>query len=340
MNGAGNGHPRERLSDYLDDQLGVEDRASMDRHLAECEDCRVELDALRRLVRAVADERTPPVPVDLAARIGRTLDAATGVRPHRRRFVVPATIAATIMAIGILVTLQWREGRLELPPVPEPVDELKRPLERPRQGAPRPLVEPEAVPAVPKETKQEAPAREMKDEDLRRKDETPTAGRFYQKVDKGVASGVEGGVPGGVVGGVVGGVAGADEKAAATDSAAMRLAPAAPLAKTSAVSPCVDRWSDSGVRAIWGVPDIDNAATELGVIADAVGGIGLWRGIDDGRPYVIVVPRERFEEVFDALRARGASGLDAPPALDPGTDCKGISVALIAVAPTPAEAPR
>ena len=71
MNDAGRGHPREGLSDYLDDQLPVEARARVDRHLAECEDCRMELEALRRLKRAVADEQVPPVPLDLQARIGR-----------------------------------------------------------------------------------------------------------------------------------------------------------------------------------------------------------------------------------------------------------------------------
>jgi len=105
MSDPGRGHPREALSGYIDDQLGVEARAAIDRHLAECEDCRAELEALRRLARAVAEEEIPPVPLDLQARIGRSLDAATGVRSRTRRFVVPTTIAATIAAIGILVAL-------------------------------------------------------------------------------------------------------------------------------------------------------------------------------------------------------------------------------------------
>ena len=88
------------------------------------------------------------------------------------------------------------------------------------------------------------------------------------------------------------------------------------------------------------MPDVHAAVTDLGRIAKDVGGIGQWRGIDDGRPYVIVVPRDRYEEVFYALRARGVGGLEAPPALAPGTDCTGISVALTAVATTPGETPR
>jgi hypothetical protein len=76
------------------------------------------------------------------------------------------------------------------------------------------------------------------------------------------------------------------------------------------------------------VPDLDAAARQLGRIAHAVGGIGLWRGVGDGRPYVVVVPRGHFEEVFYALRARGVSGLNEAPTLAEGTDCTGISVAL------------
>ena len=36
MSDGSNGHPRDGLSEYLDDQLGVEERTAMDRHLASC----------------------------------------------------------------------------------------------------------------------------------------------------------------------------------------------------------------------------------------------------------------------------------------------------------------
>ena len=38
-----NGHPRDRLSAYLDDELPVDGRAVVDRHLAQCAACRDEL---------------------------------------------------------------------------------------------------------------------------------------------------------------------------------------------------------------------------------------------------------------------------------------------------------
>jgi len=113
-----------------------------------------------------------------------------------------------------------------------------------------------------------------------------------------------------------------------------------PAAKSAVVSSCMDRWSDSGVRGSWRVPDVYEAERQLGRIAHAVGGIGLWRGVADGRPYVVVVPREHFEEVFYALRARGVTGLDAPPTVAEGADCAGISIALTFVAEPVSPAPR
>ena len=100
MSDPSNGHPRDLLSEILGRRARPR-RAerSVDRHLAGCEDCRAELETLRRLARALAEESVPPVPVDLEARIGRRLDAGTIVRATRWRFAVPATIAATLGAV-------------------------------------------------------------------------------------------------------------------------------------------------------------------------------------------------------------------------------------------------
>jgi hypothetical protein len=333
MSDAANGHPRELLSDYLDDQVGVEARTSIDRHLADCEDCRAELDALRRLARAVADEEVPPVPPDLPARISRSLDGASGVRPRGRRFVMPATIAATLAAIGILVALQWRQGDLGVPATPESVSE------RPVFSEPSP---PKAPPPLNRPEEDGAPLEEKKED----------AAQKANVVPGGVESVVEGGVVGGAVGGAEGGAGHpAERQASADEDRRDRLRPpakdsaatapsAAPRAKTAPVSSCVDRWSDSGLRGAWIVPDASIAVRELGRIADDVGGIGEWRGIADGRPYVLIVPRNRFDEVFYALRARGVTGLMAVPTLDAGVDCAGISVALSVVpAASPAPSP-
>jgi len=348
MTDGANGHPRDGLSEYLDDQLGVEERTAMDRHLASCEDCRAELDALRRLAGAVADEEVPPVPLDLAARIGRSLDAATIVRLPRRRFVVPATIAATLGAIGILVALQWRDGHLVAPATPELQEQDRAIDESKRANLPSSSVATEGtLTARQTRPEKEAVRRDALDKDVKSSDEPALEERSKQKKDEGV----QGGVPGGVASG--GAAATADDKRRdlvlskvvneAVGVAPRELAPAAAptlARKSEAVSSCMDRWSDSGLRGSWDVPNVDAAERQLGRIAHAVSGIGLWRGVADGRPYVVVVPRDRFEEVFYALRARGVTGLLEPPTLAEGTDCTGISVALTVVAEQTSPAPR
>lgn len=252
------GHPREALSSYLDDELGVEERSTIDRHLAVCEDCRVALEALLILARAVRNEGVPPPPVDLAGRIGRRLDGPAIKGPRMRRFVVPATIAATVGAVGLFVALQWREGRL----VPQPQTESK------------------STTAIERET---APAREPSPQ---------------------LAPGT--------------GAAGDERRDAA-----------APIVTAVPIPPCGDRWLDSRVRGTWASWDTGLAAAALDRMAHDFGGSGVWRGAADGRPYVMVVPRSRFDEAFFALRARGVTGLDELPVLPAGTVCVGISVALV-----------
>jgi hypothetical protein len=394
MNDAANGHPRDKLSEYLDDALEIEARELVDRHLAECEDCRAELDALWHLASAVGAETVPPVPGELAARIGRRLDQATVARPRFRRFVFPASIAATIGAMGLLVVLQWREGRFSPTPVSQRADEARENNELKSMdelSTSTPAEDRNAAQPVPAPAKEKAPAGSLykdqkRDEEPvlqeeRRQKKTeaaPSDGGVVGGVVGGVAGGVEGGVGDGsaegVAGGVGGGVAhrerGASERdakqrvavedaradapssrvenlaAAAKPKASAPFAPvpapasAPPSAKASldGGAPCIDRWSDSAARGDWGVPDIFAAERQLGRVAHAVGGIGLWRGVQDGRPYVVVVPRDHFEEVFYALKARGVAGLNEAPTLPEGTDCVGISVALTLV-PEPQASP-
>jgi len=330
MSGPAGGHPREVLSAYLDDELAVEERMTVDRHLAECEDCRSQLAALEQLARAVRGEAVPAVPTDLLERVGRRVDAAAVLRPRRFRVALPATIAATIAALGILVALQWREGGLMRPVMPEP---RSNPVPEGRFYQNRPS----EAPAV--DTEEGAKRDDLREKDAKAK-AAPDVGPLPSPEPKeedlagGTPEGVGGGAPGGVVGGVVGGVEGGVEgsaPAAAPPPPAMRaVAPMepAPLARSVAASPCGERWTDSGVRGTWDVADAAKAARELDRIARDLAGRGTWRGIADGRPYQLVVPRARFDEVFFALRARGVSGLDELPAPAPGDDCLALSIAI------------
>jgi putative zinc finger protein len=351
MSDSANGHPRDLLSDYLDDELGLEERASVDRHLAGCEDCRDELGALRRLARAFADESVPPVPVDLEARIGRRLDGVTVARRRPWRFAVPATIAATLGAIGLLVALQWREGRIGVPSAPAPAsapEPTKQELDKARPSyAPAPQVLPEQESAPPRE---KAASRT----DALEKDVAATPEEKLKQDAENAPTDAPGGVPAGVVGGIEGGVAGGAEAATAAGARdqlsaaderrerpaakiakepAARMQPAsAPAPQSETSSGCNEQWSDSGLRATWEVHDVTTAVRELNVMARDVGGTGVWRGVAGGGPYVLAVPRGRFEEVFFALRARGVAGLSEPPAVAAGSDCAGISIALVGAA--------
>ncbi len=100
-------------------------------------------------------------------------------------------------------------------------------------------------------------------------------------------------------------------------------------------SPCEDRWSDSGVHGNLTVPDVEAAAAELTRIAREAGGAAIWRGASDGRPIVLAVPRDRFDQVLAGLRARRVAGLAERPALAPGDDCAGIFVALTGAPESP-----
>ena len=300
------GHPRDRLSPYLDDELAVEERAAVDRHLAACEDCRVELDALRRLARALADESVPPPSADLLARIGRRVDAGGNRRQAAIRLAIPATIAATLGAIGILVAIQWRDGRLPPSAPPRAVDE--------RQAAEAQRSQDQTV--APTGTEASPRGAETKNVEKRsvERPERPSVGRT---AGESAARGPET----------------AEERPAAISSPNL-------AAKVAFGSPCDERWSDSGMRATWAVADAGVAARELERIAREAGGTGVWRRSAGGTPYLLLVPRSRFEQVVNALRARGVEGLDAVVPLSEGMDCAGISVAIHAGAPGSGPAPR
>jgi hypothetical protein len=279
MSDTSNGHPKELLSAYLDDVLNIEERAAVDRHLADCEDCRAQLASLNRLARAMADEEVPPVPADLVAKVGRRLDAATVSRPRRFRYVVPATIAATIATIGILVTLQMREGHFVAPPPPEPMEQRRvrdeaRPENAPAQSAPTLVVPDQEQPPSAKEDREKAVDALEKDkkqnaEGVAAPTDQPERKRNAEE-SAGVSGGEPGGVPAGVIGGVVGGVEGGvpappaasgERKAAADDGRldqrSLKSAPAAPAppaasrvaAKAEALAAQARRRCDSVVSA-------------------------------------------------------------------------------------------
>jgi anti-sigma-K factor RskA len=107
----------DRLSEYVDGELGVADARALEAHLARCGDCRATLEALRRVVaRARAlDDRAPEADLwpEVATRIGLSPMAQRGAArvaaPSRRRlsFTVPQLLAASIALVLVSSSAAW-----------------------------------------------------------------------------------------------------------------------------------------------------------------------------------------------------------------------------------------
>ena len=114
----------DRLSDYLDDELGEADRRALEQHLAGCDDCRVTLSELRAVVARAASlpDRAPDVDLwfGVAQRLG------PGRRSNRRfsftfSFTLPQLAAAVLAVIVLSTAAIWvaRLGgeRTDFPPL-------------------------------------------------------------------------------------------------------------------------------------------------------------------------------------------------------------------------------
>jgi anti-sigma factor RsiW len=62
------------LSAYLDGEASAELCAEIERHLGDCENCRVVVDTLRKTVHLVRDLPRPEVPAAARERLYKTLD--------------------------------------------------------------------------------------------------------------------------------------------------------------------------------------------------------------------------------------------------------------------------
>lgn len=104
----------DRLSEYLDGELGECERAELAAHLNDCVECAATLSGLRRVVtRAEAlVDRSPTTDLwpGIAGRIGLTTDEFTARRrTHERRFsfTMPQLIAAGIVLVAASAGTAW-----------------------------------------------------------------------------------------------------------------------------------------------------------------------------------------------------------------------------------------
>jgi len=96
----------ETLNQYLDEALDAPARAAAESHLAACEVCQAELDALRELFAALATLTPEPLPIDLAAPVlQRITPAMAPMRPRAWPAGHPyavALLAAQVVLAGLL----------------------------------------------------------------------------------------------------------------------------------------------------------------------------------------------------------------------------------------------
>jgi anti-sigma factor RsiW len=63
-----------QLSDYIDGELDAALCIELETHLAQCQDCRVMVDTVRKTITLYSVQSSPALPEDVAARLLRALD--------------------------------------------------------------------------------------------------------------------------------------------------------------------------------------------------------------------------------------------------------------------------
>lgn len=100
-------HPEELLAAFADGDLRERDRAAVEAHLAECEQCSQELVLARRAVTALSGLEEVPAPLGLGA---RAIQQAKPVRAWGERLQWAAGIGAAAALIGIFAVIAVRSG--------------------------------------------------------------------------------------------------------------------------------------------------------------------------------------------------------------------------------------
>lgn len=93
----GDAHPDELISASLTGDLTEEERATLDAHLAGCEQCRATLEAFSRERNLLGELRRSAPPADLGARIRAGVESGRGLVPWWRR---PSTLVGTVATLG------------------------------------------------------------------------------------------------------------------------------------------------------------------------------------------------------------------------------------------------
>lgn len=309
------GHPVEAISALADGELGAGERAALEAHLAVCASCRGVLEDFRSLARALPEAEAAEPPAGLAARVRARIDAEAGVA-RRRRFVLPVAAAATLAAVALLATLQYRRV------APEPARESSPQLEKPALPPPPPpfrAPEPEAPRQIRRNARSDAgpgahpapapapaPAPVPRPRDVR-VEEPPV-------------------VPEEKDAGALAGTAGAAAPAAPAPQRSEEMRRAANFDAEGALA-CARPWRAPGDYA-WREAPSDSGATRVAALARAAGGDAV-TGRDARGDYVTLrVPAAAWPELVAHLRELGARVPDPAPAPPAEAACVAIDVRL------------
>ena len=100
------GYRAEQIEEYVRGELGEDERAELERHLAECEDCRREAEFLKT-VSELTEENMAEPPKELCEGV-----MAAVKREKRRRRLVPKAAAGVLAAmLAVAVGLRWLPSR-------------------------------------------------------------------------------------------------------------------------------------------------------------------------------------------------------------------------------------
>jgi anti-sigma factor RsiW len=103
------GQARKKISQYIDDELSLDEKKDFTSHIQGCPSCRKELEATQALHRMFASALKFPVPYGFATRVlanleekeGSRLPSLLGFRPFLLR-AVQVALALVVMTFGII----------------------------------------------------------------------------------------------------------------------------------------------------------------------------------------------------------------------------------------------
>ena len=107
------GHVFDQLAAYAEDQLNDARRAAVERHLADCAECRRSLSSIEQGIALASQLAGEPMPTEVAAQIRTKLLQAPPADRGQRQAVDPRLwlAAAAMVLAGVAIGLYWQLNR-------------------------------------------------------------------------------------------------------------------------------------------------------------------------------------------------------------------------------------